>query len=541
MVAHTETGGRSTSFEEQKSKQLPVGSPLILSIDVGTQSIRAMVFDRQGRLQYMQRALVPPYETPHPGWAELPASAIWETFCSVTRKLANEMGERMADLQACGLTANRNNLIALDAEGNPLRNWILWMDQRRAPEAIREAETKWKGLDRLIYWVQKPLLQIALGRSQFNWLRFHEPRTWNRAHKYLTMGGMITYQLTGQYHDSYGMQAGVIPFEVKKMDFYRLPLIYRAVGVSRHQLADQLFHPGESMGTVTASAAEQTGLPEGLPIVAVGGDKQTETLGAGAFSAKTAVLSYGTMASVTLNTETCIRDRKFTFYTFPASRKNYFCEEFVVDRGYWLVTWFCRQYAQEESHPSFLEAMNQQASEIAPGSEGLFVYPFWSPHPVLFPEARGMVLGWTDDHHPAHLYRAILESVAYSLRFGLEALQKKTKQKVEQVRVVGGGSRSDMAMQLTADILNLPVLRMETDEVGGIGAAIPTAVYAGFYADEEEAAEVMCRVRQVFYPQPAAVAVYDRLYRNVFLKLYRSALPFFRELAQLRKESAEEG
>lgn len=508
---------------------------LVLSIDVGTQSIRIMAFDREGRCVHMERELTDPYYSRKQGWAELPAGSVWRQLGGVCRKMCEHLGPRLNDVVACSLTANRDNIIALDENGTPLRDWIIWVDQRRAPEAVEEAERTWRGLDKLIYHVQRPLLKIALSRSKMNWLKYHEPETWKRAKKYLTMGGFITYKLTNNYHDSYGMMCGVLPFEIKRMDFYKLPLIYKATGSRRDQMPDKLFHPGECMGTVTEEASAHTGLPVGLPLIAAGGDKQSESLGTGAFDEDVAVISYGTQASMSMTTKRCVRDRGFTFYTFPATRRGYFMEEYVVDRGYWLVTWFCRQYAQEEEQPAFLQRMNALAALIPPGSNGLFVYPFWSPHYKVFPDARGAVFGWTDDHTPAHLYRSILEGVAYMLRYGLEFMQKKSGIRVHSLRVVGGGSRSDVAMQLTADIFNLPVMRLASKEVCGAGAAIPAALYAGFYKDEEEAASKLCRVSKVFEPNPEAVAIYDRIYKKIFLKLYGHTRSFFLELQEINK------
>lgn len=508
---------------------------LILSIDIGTQSTRAMAFNEKGQLVCQARALTPPYLTPQPGWAELPARVPWETLCQVTRDLVDQLGDRVSLLQACAVTAQRDNLLAVDEQGEGLYNWILWMDQRRTPEAAEQAWRTWRGMDRLALYFKRSLLTLALTRSKFNWLKFHQPEVWKRAHRFLTMGGYITYRLTGQFHDSLGMQSGVLPFEVKKQAYYRLGVIHRAVGVTPDRLAHPLFKPGQCMGKLTAQAALETGLPEGLPIIAAGGDKQSETLGAGGCPDKVAVISYGTMASLTLTTARCIRDSKFTFYTFPATLADHFCEEFLVDRGYWLVNWFCQQYAREGTFPPFLEEMNRQAEQIPPGSNGLFVFPFWTPHYVLYPEARGGILGFTDDHEPAHLYRAILESLAYTLRWGLAFLERRAKIRVEALHVVGGGSRSPVALQLTADVFNRPVVSLKLQEAGGVGAAIPAALYAGFFKDEESALAAFTEIEAIYQPQPQAVAAYEKLYQSVYLHFYQRNLPLFRRLAQNRQ------
>ena len=189
---------------------------------------------------------------------------------------------------------------------------------------------------------------------------------------------------------------------------------------------------------------------------------------------------------------------------------------FSIDRGYWLVTWFCRQYALEEDYPVLLNQMNKKATDIPAGSNGLFVYPFWAPHYVLYPDARGAIIGWTDDHRKEHLYRAILESIAYALRDGLEIIEKKMKTKVKEIYVVGGGSKSDLAMQLTADIFNIKTIRLQTHEVCAAGAAIAAGVAVGLFENEKEGVNKIVRKERIFYPLKENRETYDDIYKNVY-------------------------
>lgn len=273
-------------------------------------------------------------------------------------------------------------------------------------------------------------------------------------------------------------------------------------------------------------------LPVGLPIVAAGGDKQCETLGSGSFAENQATISYGTLATVAVTSKKFIKDRKFSYYTWPSSIPNAWNPEFYIDRGYWLVTWFCRQYALEKDFPQFLNEMNEKAKDILPGSDGLFVYPFWAPHYILYPDAKGAIIGYTDYHSKEHLYKAILESVAYALRDGLEIIEKQLKNKIQEIYVVGGGSKSDVAMQLTADIFNVKAIRLQNHEVCAVGAAISAGIAAGFFKDEEEGIKKMIKRDKIFHPIEKNKRIYDDIYNNVYKKFYKTGYSISRVLSK---------
>jgi len=165
---------------------------------------------------------------------------------------------------------------------------------------------------------------------------------------------------------------------------------------------------------------------------------------------------------------------------------------------------------------------------------GLMLQPYWSPgirEPGL--EAKGSIIGFGDVHTRAHLYRAILEGLAYALREGKEKIEKRSGTRITRLRVSGGGSQSDAAMQLTADIFGLPAERPHVYETSGLGAAIDCAVGLGLHPDFETAIQAMTRVGQVFEPNPEAHAVYQRLYREVYQRMYARLQPLYRSIREI--------
>ncbi|TXI32754.1 MAG: carbohydrate kinase, partial [Aquipseudomonas alcaligenes] len=204
------------------------------------------------------------------------------------------------------------------------------------------------------------------------------------------------------------------------------------------------------------------------------------------------------------------------------------------------VSWFKEQFGHAERQRGLelgVEAetlFDELVESVPPGSMGLMLQPFWSPgirEPGL--EAKGSIFGFGDVHTRAHLYRAILEGLAYALRQGREKIERRSGTRIQRLRISGGGSQSDAAMQLTADIFNLPAERPHLYETSGLGAAIDCAVGLGLHPDFPTAIAAMTRVGKVFQPNPQAVAVYERLYREVYQRMYQQLRPLYRSIREI--------
>ena len=169
-----------------------------------------------------------------------------------------------------------------------------------------------------------------------------------------------------------------------------------------------------------------------------------------------------------------------------------------------------------------------------PGSQGLTLQPYWTPGVrIPGPEAKGAIIGFSDVHTRAHVYRAILEGLAYALRDGLERTARRTKVQPTSLRIAGGGSRSPAAVQLTADVFGLPVARIHTHEAAGLGAAIDAAVGMGIHRDVPSAVGEMVHVGEVHDPDPAAHERYDELYRGVYRRMYDRLRPLYQEIRRI--------
>jgi len=293
---------------------------------------------------------------------------------------------------------------------------------------------------------------------------------------------------------------------------------------------------GAILGGLTSEAARLTGLPEGLPVVAAASDKACEIVGAGATTPEIGALSYGTAATVDITTPRYVEVTPF-LPAYPAALPGQYNPEVQISRGYWMVNWFKKQFGQPECAAAIAQGVSPETlfdrmvATVPPGSEGLMLQPYWSPgirHPG--PDARGAVIGFSDVHTRAHLYRAILEGLAYALREGKERIEAKTKVHIRNLRVSGGGAQSDEAMQLTADIFNLPAARPHTFETSGLGAAIAGAVGLGLHRDFPSGVSAMTRLGRIFEPNPSHTALYDELYRRIYCRMYERLAPLYARL-----------
>jgi sugar (pentulose or hexulose) kinase len=282
-----------------------------------------------------------------------------------------------------------------------------------------------------------------------------------------------------------------------------------------------------------------TGIPEGLPVIAAAADKACEVIGAGTLEPSTGCISYGTTATINVTHPKYLEPIRL-IPAYPSAVPGRYCLEVQIFRGYWMVSWFRSEFGREEAEKAKNLGVDAEAlfdrliEDTQPGGMGLILQPYWSPGIIQpGPEAKGAVIGFGDIHTRAHLYRAILEGLAYALREGSERIQKRTRTPIRALRVSGGGSQSRQAMQVTADIFNIPASRPHLYETSGLGAAITAAAGLGLMPDFAAAVRAMTRTGDVFEPDPRSHKLYDALYRRVYKRLYSRVKPLYREIRRI--------
>ena len=515
---------------------------LILTIDNGTQSIRALLFDLKGNLVAKSQLALEAYFSSQPGWAEQYPDYFWQKLGEVCQQLwqqneviTQKLKQRVV---AMTLTTQRGTVINLDKNGKPLRPAVLWLDQRLA-----DIDGEYKGVIPWYWQVlfavvgQTKMVNYFRRKAQANWFSQNQAELWQNTDKFLLLSGFLTYKLTNNFKDSIGCQVGYSPFSYKKQQWSsKLDWKWYALQIKPSMLPE-LVLPGESLGTLTAEAAETIGLDAGLAVIASASDKACEVLGSGCIEPNVASISYGTTATINTNNEKYVEPQSF-LPPFPSAIPHHYNSEVMIYRGFWMVKWFKREFGQHESlqaveqgiRPEIL--LDELVKQVPAGSMGLMLQPYWSPG-LKNLDAKGALIGFGDVHTKAHIYRAILEGLAYGLKDGKQSIEKRQKKKITQLMVSGGGSQSDVAMQLTADIFNLPVHRPHTFETSGLGAAINVAVGLGYFEDYKKAVNTMTRTVKTFNPEQKHVELYQQLFEQVYLKMYRQLKPLYKSIKKI--------
>lgn len=512
-----------------------MSKPLILAFDCGTQSTRAMLFNEKGDIVGKCKVPFEPYFSEREGWAEQHADFYWEQFCKASKGLKEQHPDKWKDIKAVSVTTMRDNCVCLDENNKPLRPVILWLDRREA------SEIKVPALNKFIFkmvGMYEPMIKQAKVTPS-NWIKEYEPEIWQKTKKYLMFSGYINYLLTGNMVDSIANMIGHIPFDYKKKEWMSpKSLTYFAFAIEREKLCD-LVEPGTIIGNITKEASKETGIPEGLPVVAAGSDKGCETLGTGCIGDGCASLSFGTTATVQITTDKYVEPATF-MPAYPAMIKGKYNPETQIFRGYWMVSWFKNEFAHKEAEKAKEQGiapeqlLDNMIKDIPPGSDGLVLQPYWSPI-LKAPEARGAIVGFSDRHTRAHIYRAIIEGIGYGLIEGLKEMEKRAKYKIQCVTVSGGGSSSDMICQITADMFGVPVKRVQTYETSGLGAVMVGFVGIGVHKDIQEAIDKMVHYKDEFLPNEQNHKRYMMIYERIYKKMYKRVQPLYGELREINK------
>jgi len=477
---------------------------LVLALDAGTQSSRAIAMDPQGTEVAMGQVSHAPLTVAPDGAVTQSPQDVWEALERSIIQCVEALGDRSMEIEALALTTQRYTMIPCADDGTPLMDAIHWLDRRRG-----EVSDSW--LLRMIGTV--PKLRTIFATSRGRVLRTVAPDVYAQTRRFLPLSAWLTLQLTGSVADTPGSFPGMWPMDGKTGTWREGPGMFDLLCMPKPWLPD-LVPAGGVLGTLSHDVAGRVGLDAGLPLVAVGGDKQAEILGSGGVVTDPGVgaISLGTAASVTTLVPSFSQDFSARIYTTAAAQPDAWCLEYMLNRGMWMITWLQREVHRGEA----IAQLEAEAQAVPLGAEGLTVIPRWGA-PVASPHERGAMLGFSDHHGTGHMYRAVMEGVCMDLRRGLGLLEARAKRRLDDLRVGGGGARSDWVVQMLASVLGRPLRRGRTQELSALGAAVNAAVHAGWYHDHAAAAAAMTGGGVIIEPQAEDAAAYRTLYREQFL------------------------
>jgi len=488
---------------------------LVISIDSSTTATKAIAWDKTGRAVAEGRAAYPMLH-PQPTWHEQDANQWWEAACVAIRQCSAQID--VQQVEALGITHQRESFVPVDQAGRPLRNAILWSDERSRTQ-VQTLTTRF-GDDALHQLTGKPPAMTP-SLPKIAWLLEHEPDIITGAYKLLDVHAFLVYHLTGALRTS---TACADPMGLLDMTHqcWAGDLIGE-LGLRLDQFVDCVA-PGTVIGSIHALAAAATGLPVGLPVIAGAGDGQCAGLGANVTSAGRAYLNLGTAVASGAFTPQYMADRAFRTLNAPLPGA-YFLET-LLRGGVFTVSWFIEKFAADLRHASSGKSaetlLSEAAAQVPPGALGLMLVPYWNNvmNPYWDPTASGITIGWTGAHGREHFYRALLEGIAYEQRLVGDGMMSALGQRFSEYVVMGGGSRSDLWLQIIADVTGVPVVRSTTTEATCLGAAILAAAAVGWYSDIQAAADAMTSTAERFTPDPTTQAIYEPLYQEVYKPLF---------------------
>ncbi|SFR73419.1 Sugar (pentulose or hexulose) kinase [Microbacterium azadirachtae] len=447
----------------------------LVAIDNGSQSTKVLVVDQGGRVHASARVGLRPYDTSRPGHAVHPDDDVWEsiaTACATALKRFSGDRSRIVGVGLCTIRFCRAYLREDGALAEPV---LSWMDER----------------------VGRPFDVHADDAQDVRWIT--------------SSSGYVSHQLTGERTDASGNLQGMWPIDHRTWRWSADPSDYASTGMPREMLFE-LRGPGEELGRVTAAASARTGLPEGTPVFATSNDKAVEALGAGAGDEGTVLLSLGTYIAAMTAGAGPAQGTAF-WSNFAARPAAYLAESRGVRRGMWTVSWL-RQLVQSEGPADEtmydLEAvLDAEAAAVPAGCDGVAAVLDWLA-PGDEPWRRGALIGFSGAQGRAHVYRAILEAIALTMRDNVDAMADELGRAPRRLVVTGGGARSETLRRILADSFDVPVHRAGLDDAAGLGAAVCAAVGAGVHPDWDAAVGAM--VRRGAETRPGAgVATYQAL------------------------------
>ncbi|QSX38708.1 FGGY-family carbohydrate kinase [Shewanella sedimentimangrovi] len=503
-----------------------------LALDYGTQSTRALVFDPKGNLIAKAQLANANCREEQQGTAAASQSGDYcvAQLTAVVQKLLAESSVRPGQIAALSLTCQRACLVLMDESGHAQSDVFMWSDRRLAAEQLMPLPWYQRlgfgllGLGKRIHYLRRC--------AKTNWLDRHKVA---EAPKIGLLSGLLLSRLTDKLGDGVAYQVGYLPFDYRRRRFANAGnWRWRALNCRPQQMLP-LAEATTVHGGLSAGFASLTGLPTGLPVVLAGADKACEAYAAGAGDPGLACVSLGSAATVTLGLERYTEAYRYA-PAFPSLDSKQFLSEVQLERGFWLLSWLIREFGAEDCQGAKAlglspeEYILRRIDAVTPGADGLLLSPTWAQG-VIFPgpEARGAIVGWRPEHGRFHLYRAVIEGVLLTLARGLERLRKVSGTVPSLIRVTGGGSQSDVVLQMAADIFNLPVERLSVSEASGLGAAMCAAVAMGQYESLAEARLGMAKSAQRFEPDPRRVACY-RVVARQHARLYPRLKPLFQTM-----------
>ncbi|HVV98947.1 MAG TPA: xylulokinase [Planctomycetaceae bacterium] len=504
-----------------------------LGIDIGTSGTKTLAVHEDGRILASAVAGYP-LSHPHPGWSEQNPEDWWQATVQSVGKVMKAARLKAADIAGIGLSGQMHGSVFLDREHHVIRPALLWNDQRTAAECA-DIEAAAGGRRKLIQMVANPAL-TGFTAPKILWVRKHEPKHFDQTVQVLLPKDYVRFRLTGEFATEVSDASGTLLLDVKNRRWSK-PLLEKLQ--LDPALLPQVYESEEVSGRLTASVAKQLGLAEGTPVVGGGGDQAAGAVGNGIVKGGVISATMGTSGVVFAHSDEVQVDPQGRMHTFcHAVRDKWHVMGVVLSAG-GSLQWYRNQFAQslvadaKRKKVDVYELITEAAATAPPACEGLYFLPYLTGErtPHADSDARGAWIGLSLRHGTPHLIRSVMEGATYAMRDCLEII-KEMHIPVREIRLSGGGARSQFWRQMQADIYGQKVVTINAEEGPAYGVALLAAAGTGAYKNVVEACQATIRVVSSTSPEAKAKKAYQRAY-PMYGQLYRSIKNDYRAIAEM--------
>lgn len=470
-----------------------------IGVDSGSQSTKVSIINQRGEIVAVASQPLRPMIHRKPGWVEHPDDDLWDSLKIAIRKVMENFQGSPADILGLGLCSIRCCRVFMKQDGSLAEPVMSWMDIRAYTPYEDNADIAYTGFT----------------------------------------SGYLTYRLTGQFRDTIANQYQYqFPVDMNTWKWTDDQKAFSDFKIPKNKLMDMVL-PGEILGRVSKAAAEETGLPMGIPVVATANDKAVEALGSGLIEPDVVLLSLGTYITSMVFGEKNLPDTNNFFTNLSNIPYRYLYESTGIRGGMWHISWFKsiigeelaqKARAQGRSVESFLE---QEAVSVPAGSDGLLIIPDWLA-PATQLHRKGVMIGFDQRHTRGHIYRAFMEAIAMTMKNNLDAMNKEIGGNPKKLIVCGGGSNSDLFMQIVADVYGMTASRNVINGAAGLGAAISVAVATKVYSSFEDAVRNMVHQKDEFTCIETNRERYKRINEGVYKELASLLAPTLQQIHKVQ-------
>ena len=477
-----------------------------IGIDLGTSAVKLLLMDGEGKIHRIVSREYP-LSFPHPGWSEQnPEDWVRETFAGLRELVTDRERGQVAGI-GCG--GQMHGLVVLDEEDRVIRPAILWNDGRTSKE------TEW--LNTVVGKEKLSALTANIAFAGFTapkilWMRENEPENFRRIRKIMLPKDYLNYRLTGVHSCDYSDASGMLLLDVKNKTWSREML--EICGISEAQMPG-LYESYDCIGTLLPKVAEQLGLSDRVKVCAGAGDNAAAAIGTGVVGEGGCNISLGTSGTIFISSEKFGVDPNNALHAFAHADGGYHLMGCMLSAAS-CNKWFCEDVLHTEDYAS-------EQKDITPeklGKNRVFFLPYLMGErsPINDVEARGTFTGLTMDTGRSDLMQAVLEGVAFAIRDSLE-VARSLGLDLKKSRICGGGAKSPLWREIMANVCNLELEMIESEEGPGYGGAMLAAVTCGEYKSVKEAAGRLVKITGTILPDPEISARYEKQYQK-FRQIY---------------------